>query len=634
MAAEHGNSAVLTQAVVLLGALALAGPAARLARTSAVLAYLVAGVLIGPYVLGRVLPGLEAGELRGVAEFGVVLLLFLIGLELRPRRLWSMRNAVFGTGSMQVAATGCILALASWLLGLAPGPALFVGLALSLSSTALTLQVLEEKGELASRHGRTAFAVLLLQDLASIPLIALAPLFAVAAAAASGLGGPTMQLGWDFAVKAIAVIALVVLAGRLVVGRLYRLAAASGVKEATSAAALLTVAGVALAMSLADLSPALGAFIAGALLADSEFRHDIEANIQPFEGLLLGLFFTVIGMSLELGLIVRKPLTVVGGVVGLVAVKAAVLYALGRFDGLDARAARRLALSTSQGGEFAFVLFTAGVAAAVLARDLAELLAVIVTLSMVATPLLMALDGWLMPRPAPLARDFDAPREEQGHVIVAGFGRVGQIVTRVLTARGIPFVALDGNVEQVDFVRRFGGEVYYGDATRLDLLQAARADKARAFVIAIDDVEASLKTAEIVRRHYPQLPVFARARNRQHVHKLMDLGVESIRRETFLSALDLTRLLLIGLGTSEAEARRLTDTFREHDRQRLYADYAHYNDFEKLAEKSKESQRQLEELFQTDQREDKAKGADKAKSIDRPADIDRPRDLDEAKAER
>jgi glutathione-regulated potassium-efflux system protein KefB len=242
-----------------------------------------------------------------------------------------------------------------------------------------------------------------------------------------------------------------------------------------------------------------------------------------------------------------------------------------------------------------------------MAKDLAGLLAVIVTLSMVATPVLMALESRLAP-PKAAPRTFDEPQEEQGHVIIAGFGRFGQIVARVLTARGIPFVALDGNVDQVDFVRRFGGEVYYGDATRLDLLHAARADKARAFVIAIDDVDASLKAAELVRRHYPELPVFARARNRQHVYKLMDLGVEKMRRETFLASLDLTRLLLVGLGTSESEATRLTETFKEHDRKRLYADYAHHNDFEKMTRKSREAQKELEELFQTDKADAAAKG--------------------------
>jgi monovalent cation:proton antiporter-2 (CPA2) family protein len=597
MGAEHGHTETLAQVVILLAALALAGPAARLARTSAVLAYLVLGIAIGPYGLGRVHPGLEAKNIIGIAEFGVVLLLFVIGLELRPKRLWAMRSTVFGTGTLQVSVTGLLLMAAGMALGLALGPALFVGLALSLSSTALSLQVLEEKGEVVSQHGRTAFAILLMQDIASIPLIALAPLFAAAAVVT---GSTTPLPGWEFALTALGTIAVVAVAGRLLLGRLYRLAARSGVKEATSAAALLTVASMALLMSFAGLSAALGAFIAGALLADSEFRHDIEANIAPFEGLLLGLFFTVIGMSLELRLLLDHPFAVAGGVAGLLIVKGAVLWGLGRQQGLSRRGSRRLALAASQGGEFAFVLLAAGVTASVIAKSLSDMLGVIVTLTMIATPLLMSLDDRLFPKSAGSQRAFDKPREEKGHVIIAGFGRFGQIVARVLTARGIPFIALDDNVEQVDFVRRFGSEVYYGDARRLDLLAAAKAHQARAFVLAIDNVEASLSTAEVVRRHYPDLPIFARARNRQHVYKLMDLGIEAIRRETFLSAIDLTRLLLVGLGTTESEASRLTETFKEHDRKRLYADYAHYDDLEKLTLKTRESQKELEELFATD----------------------------------
>lgn len=603
MDTDHGHASMLTQAVILLAALAVAGPAARAARTSAVLAYLVAGILIGPFGLGLVASGYEVQNILGLAEFGVVLLLFVIGLELRPKRLWAMRVAVFGTGTLQVVVTALFLMVAGIAFGLAAKAALFVGLALSLSSTALALQVLEEKGELVSQHGRTAFAILLMQDLASLPMIALAPLFAVSAAA-SGVAAP----GWQFAVTAIAVIAAVIVAGRIALAPLYRFAAASGVKEATSAMALLTVASVALVMGLAGLSPALGAFIAGALLAESEFRHDIEANIAPFEGLLLGLFFTVIGMSLNLRLLIEKPALILGLVAGLLAVKALVLYTLGRWRRLGDRGARRLALSASQGGEFAFVLLAAGVSASAIDRHLSDMVAVVVTLSMIVTPLLMSLDDRLSKPVAP-ARVYDTPREEQGHVIIAGFGRYGQIVARLLTARGIPFIALDKSMEQVGFVRRFGSEVYYGDATRLDLLSAAKAEKARAFVIAVDDVEASLRIADIVRRHYPQLPVFARARNRQHVYKLMDAGISTVRRETFLSALDLTRLLLIGLGTSPAVAMRQVETFKEHDRKRLYADYAHYTDMEKLAAKAKEASRELEDLFASDRQSADAEAA-------------------------
>jgi Kef-type K+ transport system membrane component KefB len=606
MGSENGHGDILAQAVILLGALALAGPGARVLRTSPVLGYLLVGILIGPHALGRLWGGVEAGSIRGLAEFGVILLLFVIGLELRPKRVWAMRSAVFGTGALQVGLTAAVLMAVAVAFGLAPGPALYVGLALSLSSTALALQVLEEKGEIVTQHGRTAFAILLMQDLVSIPVIAMAPLFALGVTAAGG--APHAAPGWTFALIGFGTIGLIIAGGRLVLAPLYRLAALSGVNEATTAAALLTVAGVALVMGAAGLSPALGAFIAGALLADSEFRHDIKANIEPFEGLLLGLFFTVIGMSLNLRIIVEQPALIVLLAAGLIAAKTAILYVVGRWHGHEARPARRLALATAQGGEFAFVLFSAGVGAAVLDARTADILSVVVTLSMMATPLLMSIDDRFKAAPGP-ERAFDTPPEEQGHVIIAGFGRFGQVVGRVLAGKGIPFIALENSMEQIDFVRRFGSEVYYGDASRLDLLLAARADRARAFVLAIDNVETSLRTAEMVRRHYPKLPILARARNRQHVHKLLDLGVTHIRREMFLSTLDLTRLLLIELGNSPADAQRLIETFKDHDRKRLYSDYAHYTDLEKLASHSLAAQRELEDLFATDRREsDKAAG--------------------------
>jgi voltage-gated potassium channel Kch len=353
-------------------------------------------------------------------------------------------------------------------------------------------------------------------------------------------------------------------------------------------------------MEYAGLSAALGAFIAGALLADSEYRHQIEADIAPFEGLLLGLFFIAIGMSLDLGLLGREPLLLIGLVAGLFAIKATILYALGRWQGLDDRAARRLALVLWQGGEFAFVLFSAGVMSNVLGRELADLLTVAVTLSMALTPVLLLIQDLVSRRDEGPAPEFDTPPEEEGHVIVAGFGRFGQIVARVLRARGVPFTALDVSAEQVDFVSRFGAKIYYGDASRLDILRAAQADKARAFVLAIDDVNASLQTAETVRRHFPDLPIYARARNRQHVYALMDLGVRIIRRETFLSALDLTREVLRGLGEPEAEVKRLVDTFQRHDEARLIDDYQDRSDAEKMRLRALSAAMELEELFQKD----------------------------------
>jgi glutathione-regulated potassium-efflux system protein KefB len=512
--------------------------------------------------------------------------------------------SIFGLGGAQVVLTAIVLAAGVALaLGLAWQAALFAGLALSLSSTAFALQLLEEKGELALRHGRMAFAVLLFQDLAAIPLLALVPLFAVSTRGSA----PPMEL--LTAAKAIGVILAVVVVGRYVLNRAYRLIARTRVKEAMTASALLTVIGVTLVMEQAGLPASLGAFIAGVLLADSDYRHEIVADIAPFEGLLLGLFFTAIGMSLNLGLIIENPLSVLGIVAGLLIAKALVLYLLGRRAGLESRPARRLALVISQGGEFAFALFTAGLSAGVLERPVSELLAVAVTLSMAATPLLLLLDDMLSPKEIS-ERAFDAMPEKDGHVVIAGFGRVGQIIARVLTAKHVPITALDSNPEQVDFVRRFGAQIYYGDASRPEILEAAQTGKARAFVLAIDEVEASLRTARMVRQHYPHVPIYARARSRAHAHELMDVGVKVLRRETFLSSLDLTREVLRGLGFPEREVRFAVDTFKAQDERRLYEDYQHRSDIERLQLRARSYAQELEELFEKDAAE-QAKQAQK-----------------------
>ena len=585
-------SAELIQVAVFLAAAAIAAPLGRTLRMGAVLGYLAAGIVIGPYVLGPLYALTDVGEVLHFGEFGVVMLLFVIGLELRPVRLWAMRSAIFGLGTAQLVATSLVLAAIGMALGLNLGQALFIGLALSLSSTAFALQVLEEKGELTTRHGRLAFAVLLFQDLAAIPLIALVPLFALGAAE------PTMDV--KSAAIAIGTILGVIVVGRFLLSRLYRIVAATGVREAMTATALLTVVGVALVMEAVGLSAALGSFIAGALLADSEYRHQIEADIAPFEGLLLAVFFIAVGMSIDLGVLIAEPVTLIAIVLALVLIKAAILDVLGRWWGLDSKGARRLGLVISQGGEFAFVLFGAGALEGVIDRHLANLLTLAVTLSMAATPLLLLIDDAIVRALKPEPPEYEMPPGGDQHVIIAGFGRFGQIVARVLRARQIPFTALDSNVEQVDFVKRFGAQIYYGDAGRLDILRAAGADKARAFVLAIDDVECSMRVAEIVRRNFPDLPIYARARDRTHVHRLMDLGVEIIERETFLAALELTKDLLRGLGLKEAEVRRLTETFKRLDEKRLYEDYQYYTDTEKVRANAMSQAKELEELFARD----------------------------------
>ncbi len=589
----------LNELAILLAALALAAPLARWLGIAAVLGYLVAGVLLGPFGAGALFSEQDAEQVLHFAEFGVVLLLFLIGLELRPKRLWAMRQAVFGLGTAQVLLTGFVLAVIGTLFfDTQWQPALFAGAALALSSTAFALQVMEENGELQTRHGRLGFSILLFQDLAAIPLIALAPYFAVTAKQLAP------HIDYIAFARGIGTIAAVVIVGRYALDLLFRVVALSKVKEAMTAAALLTVVGITLIMEAIGLSASLGAFIAGALLAESSYRHELEADIAPFEGLLLGIFFTAIGMSLNLRLLISEPLLIVTLTATLILTKAVILFLLGRWQGLESGPARRLAFALSQGGEFAFVLLSVGRAAGVFGKQPSEILAVVVTLSMAMTPLLLMLDRLLFPKKAEPQRAFDAMPEKDGHVVIAGFDRFGQIIARVLRAKGIPFTALDISPTQIEFVRRFGNKAFFGDASRPEVLEAAQVGRARAFVLAIDNVEDSMRAAELVKSHYPHVPIYARARDRMHAMRLLDLGVKALRRETFLASLDLTRVLLLGLGYSERVADRTVQTFREHDERRLNEDYRLASDAEKLIERARSSHAMLEKLFEEDEIEE------------------------------
>ena len=583
----------LFQVAVLLASAALIAPLAKYFRIGAVLGYLFAGVIIGPYVL-RIFT--DAEKMLHVAEFGVILLLFLIGLELRPQRLFAMRKSVIGAGGTQVLVSAVILfammiaAQYGWRI------ALFTGLALSLSSTAMVLQVLKEQGELEHRHGRLGFAVLLFQDIAAIPMIAFVGLLAVS-------GGEQATMTWYGATKALGAICFVILAGRYVLGFVFHLIAKTGVSEAMTAFALLTIVVIAIIMDSAGLSPALGAFIAGALLADSAYRHEIEADIKPFESLLLGMFFVAVGMSLDLRLITEQPGTLILAALILIATKAIVLFVTGKYFGLNTKSARRFACALSQGGEFAFVLTATAVAAYVITRDFASMINVVVTLTMVATPLIMLIEGWWSARAAPVTHStgpHDDMPDQGGHVVIAGLGRFGQIIARVLAARKIPFTALDGDPSQIEIVRRFGGKVYFGDASRQDILDAAQVSKARAFVVCVSNPDASLKIVELVRSKYPDLPIYVRARDRNHVHRLMDHGVEHIMRETFLSALEMSRRVLLESGLGREEANRTIKAFAAGDRARLYDDYEHYSDVQKMADSARRHAQELSDLFATD----------------------------------
>ena len=585
----------LTETAILLAAAVVAVSLSRFARLSSILGYLAAGLVIGPWGLNLI--G-DVSRIMQVAEFGIVLLLFVIGLELQPTRLWVMRRIVFGLGAAQVAVCTLLLGGIAWALGQAPIAAGVIGFGLSLSSTPLVLQVLAERRELRTQHGRAAFGVLLFQDLAVLPALAILPLLEPVRAA-----HPSTGPWWLSLLKLLAVaVGVLVGGGRLVLRPALRLVARVQVSEVFTAAALLTVLLTALLASRLGLSAALGAFFAGVLLADSEFRHELEADIEPFKGLLLGLFFISVGMAANLGLLRSEPLTVLAVTAGFLAVKVLAITALGKLARMRGDSPLRLGFSLPTGGEFAFVLFTLAERGRLLDGGTADLLILAVTTSMMLGPLLLiAYEAvsrrWLSAPAAPY--DEIEPRETP--VIIAGFGRFGQIVARVLQAKGMPFTALDNSQTHVDFVRRFGNDVFYGDASRLDLLRAAGAQSARALVLAIDDVEASLRTAAVVREQFPQLRIFARARSRQHVFALMDLGVTEIVRETYASSLEMAASVLEALGETPASSREAVRRFRDHDQKTLLAQYQVKEDEEKFLATTRAAAQQLERLFEADQ---------------------------------
>ncbi|MEO8224687.1 MAG: monovalent cation:proton antiporter-2 (CPA2) family protein [Gammaproteobacteria bacterium] len=594
-------TSLLTQVALFLAATVIAVPLFRRFRLSAVLAYLASGMLIGPFGLGLVA---DVDSILHFAEFGVVLLLFVIGLELQPSRLLALRRVVFGLGAAQVVVTTLVLAALGLLVGLPLPAALVAGFGLSLSSTPMVLQLLGERQELTTRHGRAAFGILLFQDLAVLPALALVPLLGFAAAGSAHGGDVALN-----PLLALGAVVLIVVAGRYALRPVLRIVAATRIPDVFTAAALLLVIATALLVDAAGLSMGLGAFIAGVLLADSEYRHELEADLEPFKGLLLGLFFIAVGMSVNLGLAGSAPGTVLALTAGLMAAKGTVLLVLGRFGGPGLRErSKSLALIMLAGGEFAFVLFPIAVNAGLLSRDTAELLVLAVTLSMLASPLLLIADDRWFSRwfsrwfgaPAEPAYDNVAPDEHR--VVIAGFGRFGQIVARILRARGIPFTALEISQVQVDFVRRFGNRIYYGDAARPELLRAAQLDKAEVLVIAVDDQEASLKIAGFARQHYPQLKVFARVRNRQHAFRMMELGVPYIVRETWLSSLDMAEQVLEWLGDAPAAARRSVALFRAHDEATLQDQFGVHGDEDKFRDTVQASAVQLEALFEADRR--------------------------------
>jgi glutathione-regulated potassium-efflux system ancillary protein KefC/glutathione-regulated potassium-efflux system protein KefB len=583
---------LLAQIAIFLAAAVVAIPIFRRFRLGSVLGYLAAGIIIGPGCLGLIS---KFDTTEYIADFGIVLLMFVIGLELQPSRLWVLRKPILGLGGAQVALTTVAIGAAAFFaFGQTWQTALIIGFGLSMSSTALALQLLAERGQLNSQYGRSAFSILLFQDVAVMPALALLPLLAEAAAKVSS--PPRVWL----VLKLIAVLAIVVVGGRYVLRPMLRIVAATRVTEAFTAAGLLVVIGTSLLVSQVGLSMSLGAFLAGVLLADSEFRHELEASIEPFKGLLLGLFFITVGMSANLNLLREDPVTIAAVTVGFMLLKVGVLWTIGRLSRHSRIATHGLAFSLPAGGEFAFVLFGLAAALGIMHKQIAQTLVLAVTASMILSPLLLVLHDALFKTRESDDRPFDKPTELYPRVIIAGFGRFGQIVGRILRARKIAFTALEANQTQVDFLRRFGNQVFYGDASRMELLRAAHAEEAEVFVLAIDDVEASVRTAEMVKKQFPNLKIYARARNRQHAFRLADLGVRYYVRETFASSLEMSVQVMEGLGLSKAAAVDTVSRFRAHDQLTFAKQLAVKDDDKKLVETSRESAEQLLHLFEAD----------------------------------
>lgn len=585
----------LVALVVFLVAAVVAVPVARRFGLGAVLGYLLAGVAIGPWAL-RLVTNVES--ILHFSEFGVVLMMFVIGLELEPKKLWALRRVIFGYGGAQMAACAILLGGVAALVGASWQVALVAGLGLALSSTAIALATLTERNLFGTPAGAASFGILLFQDIAAIPMIALLPLLAAggADAGASGAGG------WLGAAKAVGVIGAVVVGGRYLVRPALRFIARTDMREMFTAFALLLVVGIALMMDAVGLSMALGTFLAGVLLADSEYRHALEADLEPFKGLLLGLFFMAVGMSIDFGVLKHAPVQVAALVVGFVLFKTLVLALLAPRFGIARGQWLLFALLISQGGEFAFVVFGVAGGAGLLPARIEALLVLVVALSMVATPLLLlAFDRLVAPRLARLARrpdDVIAPQDNP--VLIAGFGRFGQIIGRLLYAQGIGVTVLDHDPDQIEFLRQYDFKVFYGDATRMDLLESAGAERARILVVAIDGMEDSLALIDSVRARFPHLQIYARARHVSHVYQLKDRGVHLFEREVFEGSLLLGRRVLEGLGYDPVQARSVALRFRRHNIAAIERFYPHYTDQKKLVSLARQARDELEEMFRQD----------------------------------
>lgn len=586
---------LLTAGVIYLVAAVLIVPVAARLGIGAVLGYLVAGIAIGPWGLGFIS---DVDEILHFSELGVVFLMFIIGLELNPAKLWALRRSIFGVGAAQVIFSAAILGGLLWLTNFSWQAAVIGGIGLAMSSTAMALQLMMDKGMNRSEAGQLGFSVLLFQDIAVIPALALIPLLA---------GTDSGHVDWMKVGMKVLAFAGMLVGGRYLLRPIFRYIAASGVREVFTAASLLLVLGSALFMDALGLSMALGTFIAGILLAESEYRHELEVAIDPFKGLLLGLFFISVGMALNLGVLYTHIITILLGVLTLVVVKTLVLYVLARIYGLRSSERQQFAGVLSQGGEFAFVLFSAAASAKLFSGDQLPMLLVTVTLSMMTTPLLMQGVDRL------LARRFNEPDDEaekpfveddQPQVIVVGFGRFGQVVGRLLMANHSRITVLERDISVVSLMRKYGYKVYYGDATELELLRAAGAASAQSIVITCNEPEDAMTIVHLCQQHFPHLQILARARGRVEAHELLQAGVTQFSRETFSSALELGRKTLMSLGMHPHQAHRAQQHFRRLDMRMLRELMPNLTDSAQVS-RVREARRELEDIFQREMQQEK-----------------------------
>jgi len=582
---------LLLQITLFLGAALILVPLGKKLGIATVLGYLFTGILLGPSVFNI---ANDPQEIMHLAEFGVILLMFLIGLELRPQRLWEMRQSIFVMGTLQVVVTGIVLMGTVFLLLKQSLSASFViGFALALSSTAFVLQLLAEKQQLNTTYGQQSFSILLFQDIAAIPLLAVIPLLA---------GNQSTHHGIAYFAAIIATFTGLFLFSRYVMRPFFRFVAKSGATELITAVGLFIVLGVVLLMDTLGISTTLGAFLTGVLLADSEFRHELEASIAPFKGLLLGLFFMTVGMTTHLSFIVAMPFLVIGGAVGLILIKMLTMTAIARYKKMSWSNSLMVATCLAQGGEFAFVVLNVARSEKVLTDAISEPITLIVTLSMVFTPIVFwIVNTWILPLlNQGIEPQYDDIPDEHPALIVAGFGRVGQIIARLAHIRHFKFIAIDNSLKRIDFVRRYGGTLYYGDVTQPELLRSAGIEHAKVFVLAIDDVEDSINVSRHILLNYPSITLLVRARDRYHMHLLRDVGVKHIWRETYLTSLGMGYRALCELGLSKSEAYDSVELFRNYDEELLARQQRIFTDEQKVFESYRDFISELEHLFESD----------------------------------